>query len=339
VPPAAAHVEEQVDLSSQGLSLTVIVCTYSIERWPDLQAAVASALHQSMPALEVVVVVDHNDELCELAQRKLSSARVVASTGPQGLSGARNTGMAKAHGDIVAFLDDDAVADPSWVAELTDCYRDPRIIGVGGGVAPAWRAPRPGWLPEEFLWVVGCSYRGQPTYRSPVRNAIGANMSFRRDVLQQSGGFNPTVGRFGANAAGCEETELSIRLLRQSPGSRILLEPRARVRHTVTAERVTRRYFRSRCRAEGESKAVVTGLAGSDASLSSERIYISRTLPVGALKGIGEALRGDPAGVARTLSILEGLALTCMGYVDGRAKFARSCHKRLAPAVDPQERI
>jgi len=307
-------------VSNSILALSVIICTYTMERWADLQAAVDSALAQSVPVLEVIVVVDHHHGLYDQTRRLLPEARLLASTGPRGLSGARNSGIAVARGDIVAFLDDDAVAGPHWAERLVDCYREPQVIGAGGGVMPAWRAPRPRWLPEEFLWVVGCSYLGQPTARSPVRNAIGANMSFRREVLQRSGGFDPSVGRQGANAAGCEETELSIRVRRQFPGSMILLEPRAEVTHTVTAERVTRRYFRGRCRAEGRSKAVVTTLVGTDDALASERTYVTRTLPLGVARGLGAVLRREPAGAARALAIVEGLAFTTVGYLDGRAR-------------------
>lgn len=307
-------------MSSTTSSLTVIICTYSLKRWADLRAAVTSAMQQSLPVLEVIIVVDHNDALYDRVRRSMPAVRVLASTGPSGLSGARNTGIAAARGDIVAFLDDDAVADAHWAAQLLDCYQESHVIGVGGAVTPAWRVPRPVWLPDEFLWVVGCSYQGQPASRAPIRNAIGASMSFRRAVLERSGGFDPSVGRHGANAAGCEETELSIRVRRQSPGGTIMLEPLAKVRHTVTAERVSRGYFRNRCRAEGRSKAVVAALAGSAAALSSERTYVTRTLPLGVGRGLGQWLRGDSTGLARALAILEGLTLTTASYLAARAR-------------------
>jgi hypothetical protein len=202
-------------------------------------------------------------------------------------------------------------------------YAGDDVLGVGGWVRPAWRAPRPGWFPEEFLWVVGCSYRGLPETTAPVRNPIGANMSFRREVLAGIGGFDTDIGRLGADAAGCEETELSIRAGVRHPGGRILLEPGAVVDHVVTPDRVTRRYFRRRCAAEGRSKALVSTLAGADAALASERTYVRRTLPAGILRGLRDAVTGDPSGLARAWTIVEGTALTAVNYLLARRRLSR----------------
>jgi glycosyltransferase involved in cell wall biosynthesis len=305
------------------LSLTVVICAYTLDRWSDLQQAVRSVQAQAVPPLQVVVVIDHDGELLALAAKTLTSCLVVANAGPRGLSGGRNTGVAASTGDVVAFLDDDAVVEPSWAQELLAAYTDDGVVGVGGSVLPEWRAPRPDWFPDEFLWVVGCSYRGQPANRAAVRNAIGANMSFRRDVLEQIGGFHPGIGRVGGDAAGCEETELSVRAGKVRPGARILLEPAAVAHHAVTPQRVTRAYFRQRCRAEGRSKAVVCDLTGAQQALASERTYTSRTLPSGVLLGLGQALRGDPAGARRAWAMCEGFALTVSSYLLARRGLRR----------------
>jgi GT2 family glycosyltransferase len=305
------------------LRLSVVICGYTVERWADIIAAVESLRRQTERPHEIIFVADHNDELYAAAVDALSDVTVLANTQTRGLSGARNTGVATATGDVVAFLDDDAAADPEWAARLLDAYRDDSVIGVGGRVVPAWRAARPAWLPEAFLWVVGCSYEGQPTSSAPVRNAIGANMSFRRSVFTQIGGFDPTVGRIGKDAAGCEETEFSIRARRVQPGARIMLEPAAVCFHNVTPDRVRRRYFRRRCAAEGRSKALVSQLAGADAALESERSYVRRVLPRGVVRGVGEAFTGDFGGAGRAYAIIEGFTVTASSYLWTRAKLRR----------------
>ena len=68
------------------------------------------------------------------------------------------------------------------------------ILGVGGAATPAWETAEPAWWPGEFGWVVGCSYRGQPTTTSPVRNLMGCNMSLRRTVLAAVGWLRHRAG-------------------------------------------------------------------------------------------------------------------------------------------------
>jgi glycosyltransferase involved in cell wall biosynthesis len=304
--------------------VSVVICAYTLERWSQIGAAVESVRRQTRRPAEVVLVIDHNPELLARAEAAFPDVRAVPNTGTRGLSGARNTGVARATGDVIAFLDDDAAADAHWVERLLAAYSDERVIGVGGGVVPDWAVPRPPWFPDEFLWVVGCSYEGLPRARAAVRNPIGANMSFRRSAFTAAGGFHADMGRLGKDAAGCEETEFSIRAARSRPEARIVLEPTALCRHRVTADRCTRAYFRRRCWAEGRSKALVGRLAGTDSALSSERAYVRRTLPVGVLRGLRDLARGDLSGGARAWAIAEGTALTVAGYLRGRAESARA---------------
>jgi GT2 family glycosyltransferase len=278
--------------------------------------AVESAHAQDPPPHEVVVVIDHNDDLLRRARRELPRARVVANEEGRGLSGARNTGVRHATGEIVAFLDDDARARPRWLQTLTRAFVDPAVIGAGGVALPVWESGAPAWIPSEFLWVVGCSYRGLPPMASEIRNPIGANMAFRRSVLERVGGFTDGIGRVGRTPLGCEETELSIRA-RVATGGRIVQIPDAEVEHLVSRDRTRWRYFCRRCWAEGLSKAVVARNVGSDAALGAERAYVMRTLPTGIARGLVDGLSGDRAGLARSGAIVAGLMVTAAGYLLG----------------------
>lgn len=297
-------------------SVSVIICAYSDERLEQLHQAIASVRGQHLEPCETLVVIDHNPGLLARVSAAHPDIKVIANAGGRGLSGARNTGMGLARGDIVAFLDDDAVAEPDWLQRMVLHYDDPRVMGLGGRVIPIWQAGRPRWLPEEFHWVVGCSYRGQPERTGPVRNPIGCNMSIRRVLLDDLGGFREGIGRAGADAAGCEETEFFIRARQALPGSLILYDPQMSVRHHVPAERGRWRYFLRRCWAEGRSKTLVVRQAGARDGLSSEQRYVARVLPAGIIRGLADActLR-DPWGLARVGGIFVGLGFTAAGYV------------------------
>ncbi|GAA3229703.1 glycosyltransferase family 2 protein [Nonomuraea helvata] len=313
------------------MNTSVVICVYTEERWEDIRQAVESVESQTRPAHELILVVDHNPDLHLKLKHAYPQATVVANTHEKGLSGGKNTGVATAGGEIVAFLDDDAVADPGWLEALEEGFQVTGVVGVGGRTDPLWASGRrPQWFPYEFDWTVGCTYRGMPEVRAPIRNVMGGNAAFLRDVVSEVGGFHSGIGRSvqgrKSRPLGCEETEFCIRLNQRRPGSVMLFEPRAVIGHKVSRQRERFAYFRSRCYAEGLSKALVTQEVGTQDGLASERAHALRTLPLGALRGVGEALRGDLGGLGRAAAIVVGLAWTTWGYVVGsaRLKAARS---------------
>jgi glycosyltransferase involved in cell wall biosynthesis len=300
------------------LDISVVICIYTEKRWDDFLLAIDSVRRQSISAREIIVIVDHNPRLLERVRAHVTGVFVAENSELRGLSGARNSGIRAAGGAVVAFLDDDAVAAPRWLEELQAGYQDPAVIGVGGAIKPMWVDGRPLWFPEEFNWVVGCTYRGMPSTATPVRNFLGCNMSFRREVFQTIGNFRNGMGRVGTRPLGCEETELCIRAIQYRPNNVLLFKPSARVYHRVPANRVRWRYFLSRCYSEGLSKAQVARFVGSKDGLASERKYTRKTLPRGVLNGLKNTLANrDSAGLKRTGAIIAGLALTISGYLVG----------------------
>lgn len=302
-------------------SISVVICAYTDKRWSQTCAAVNSVLVQRTSGVEIILVIDHNRQLFQRLSALLTDITVVESCEAPGVSGARNTGVALARGDIVAFLDDDAAAEPDWLKFIHDAYSDPAVMGVGGLILPRWETGPPRWFPPEFYWVVGCGYLGMPGPHVPVRNLIGANMSFRREAFKIGGRFPAGVGRnSGKRPFGCEETEFCIRLGQRSPGSVLITENRAAVSHLVPRARCRFSYFASRCYAEGLSKAdVATSVGGTD-GLSSERHYATRTLPKGVVRGVADALRGDLGGLGRAGAIVIGLGATTAGYLVGSVR-------------------
>ncbi|MER7172064.1 glycosyltransferase family 2 protein [Streptomyces mesophilus] len=312
--------------------ISVVICVYTEDRWEDILAAVASVRAQSRPALETLLVVDHNEALLDRLTKEYKESpegaakvRVLANAGPRGLSAGRNTGIAASHGEVIAFLDDDAVAEREWLLHFAEAYDDPDVMAVGGRTMPIWASGRrPDWFPAEFDWVVGCTYKGLPEGLVRVRNVLGGNASFRREAFSVAGGFATGIGRDGdKRPLGCEETELCIRLTRAMPEAVLLIDDRAVIHHRVPEVRERFGYFRTRTYAEGLSKALVARSVGSDKGLESERRYTTRVLPAGVARGLRDAVLGRRGGAGRAGAIVAGVAAAAGGYVLGSVRVRR----------------
>ncbi|MGV9321878.1 glycosyltransferase family 2 protein [Streptomyces sp. NPDC003660] len=320
--------------------ISVVICVYTEDRWADILAAVDSVRAQSRPALETLLVVDHNTALRDrlVAEYKESDGpvRVLANAGPRGLSAGRNTGVAASKGEVIAFLDDDAVAERDWLRHFAEGYADPRVLAVGGRTEPVWASGRrPVWFPEEFDWVVGCTYRGLPPGRVRVRNVLGGNASFRRTAFEVAGGFATGIGRDGdRRPLGCEETELCIRLSRARPDAVLLIDDRAVIHHRVPEVRERFAYFRTRTYAEGLSKALVARSVGATKGLESERRYTTRVLPAGIARGLRDALFARPGGAGRAGAIVAGVLTAAVGYAVGSVRARRGGARFAVPSVE-----
>jgi glucosyl-dolichyl phosphate glucuronosyltransferase len=335
-------------------SISVVICVFTEKRWDDILAAVSSVRAQRHQPQEIIVSVDHNPELFDRLKQALPDVVVIENQEDRGLSGGKNTGAARAGGDVVAYLDDDAVADRDWLALFAAGYDDEKVMGVGGRTLSLWPGSptareihadqaallrehtevgrRPRWFPEEFDWTVGATYKGMVA--GPVRNVLGGNASFRREAFEITGGFHTGIGRthHKNRPLGCEETEFCIRLGQRSPGAVMLFEDRAVIWHRVPAERARFRYFRTRCFAEGLSKALVARSVGSGDGLANERAHALKTLPRGVMRGVGDTFRGDPSGLGRAGAITVGLGYTAWGYAVGTISTRRAGTAARAPA-------
>jgi len=305
------------------MDITAIICAYSEERWDDLLKSIGSIRSQSLPVSEIILVIDHNPLLFERAKRELENIHVVENVNKRGASGARNTAIGVAKGEILAFIDDDAVYAPDCLQLLVGRLSDEKVMGVGGYLIPNWESSRPAWFPEEFYWVVGCAFRGMQTDPRYIRNLIGACMCLRREIFTTVGNFHSGLGP-GSQGFYCEETELCIRAKKQWPERFFVYEPQALAYHHVPTKRTNFSYFRSRCYVEGISKSVVVQFAGGSSGLASERLYTMKYLPSGIWRGITEIFQGDLSGFIRSGAIIIGLGYTIAGYIKGNlSRFLR----------------
>jgi hypothetical protein len=299
-------------------SASVIIAAFSMKRWSDLCEAVASVQAQTVPALETVVVIDHNPELLARARHELSGLIVIPNRGGKGASGARNTGVAASHGEVVAFLDDDAVASPGWLEGLLRHFVNTSVVGVGGRLNPLWATSRPRWFPPEFDWAVGASYLGMPECAEPVRNVWSGNMAIRRAVFDSIEGFRTGFGKIGKRSRP-EDTDLCLRAAAAQGGGVWMYEPAGIASHRVPVQRQSVAFFLSRCFHEGQGKAALARLNGVEESTSAERRYTKRVLPAALARGLRDACKGDASAGLRSFAIAAGFTLATIGFLFGNA--------------------
>ncbi|MET8151489.1 glycosyltransferase [Actinoplanes sp. NPDC049668] len=294
-------------------AVSIVIPTHSEQRWSALARTVASARSQTYAPAEIIVVVDHNPALFRRARRDLGGVTVLENLYAQGVSGNRNTGAFHTGTSLIAFLDDDTVAGPDWLAGLVAPFADPAVVGTGGGIQPAWERTEPAWMPAEFLWAVGGSYAGMPTSTAPIRNVWSASMVVRRETFLAVGGFRTGFGKLG-NQNRPEDTELCLRMSALA-GGRWMYVPHATIRHEVPATHSTFGYFLRRCYAEGRGKVAMAGLLDGSQSLGSEQAYL-RSLPGAVFRNLAAATRGRGTHhLLKACGVLAGVAAAAVGGV------------------------
>jgi glycosyltransferase involved in cell wall biosynthesis len=244
--------------------VSIVVCAHRADRHQDLLEAIASLKDQVYAPIEIIVVVDGNLELYEKIKHIAEDPSIQVSLNEKnlGLSGSRNRGLSKAKGDIVAFFDDDAIADMNWIEELVKMYLQRNAIAAGGSILPLWLTGEPKCLPHEFYWLIGATHKGFPEEVGEVRNTFGSNLSFRTDVLKVLGGFRSEMGVKGSGQLQGEETEICERM-REKFGKGVIYNNKAIVHHKIFPERLGRRFLLGRAFWHGYSKRVMKELGYS----------------------------------------------------------------------------
>jgi glucosyl-dolichyl phosphate glucuronosyltransferase len=240
--------------------ITAAICTHT--RAALLSAAIESLLAQSLPPTDYEIWVIDNastDETPQIIQRYLDapgSVTLRSAVQPMlGLSHARNLAVELAAGEIIAFMDDDAVATPGWLEALLDAYTmHSDAWAVGGKVLPQWEHQRPDWLTDDLLSQLSMLDLGDAMRTLAVSEELyGANCSFRRRVFAELGLFRTDLGRQGAHLLGSEESELQQRIRQR--GKCLMYTPHAMVYHRVIAKRLQPRYFVQLAHGKGRTRA------------------------------------------------------------------------------------
>ena len=247
-------------IGSDSPAITVAICTYN--RYDCLPQAIASVLAQEVDRSEFrLLVVDNSDDEAArdtfYAAQAFDSAVEIVYSQPPGLAKARNLAIERSGTPYIAYLDDDAVAEPGWLAAVLAAFAESETVAiVAGPIAPIWPQDRPDWLPEALEPTLTILDYGDADFDVPSWGfAYGANMSFRTEVLRAAGGFGEQLGRKGSGTLlSCEEVECQDTMRRR--GYALRYAARALVRHHVHPARLRRNWFRSRMAWQAVSEAL-----------------------------------------------------------------------------------
>lgn len=303
--------------------VSVILCTYAPDMFEHFRDAAESVLDQTYPRVELVIVVDGNHDVFERIQSRYGGldAVIINEMGVnRGLLSCRNHGVEISGGDIVAFIDDDAVADDRWIAELVKTYIETDAIAAGGRMIPEWVDEKLEYLPEEFYWLVGVTHKGFPESRTEVRNTFGSNLSFRRDVFEELGGFDTDIGgRKGDKNLQGGETEFCSRM-RSMYGRGVMYNPDAVVEHKVLGYRTRKRWLINRAFWQGYSKWAMQKLTSQSADVEGEFLQqlLLEFIPKRIVSIASKPSRSQGSQLAMLLVLTFAVGL---GYLYGMVKW------------------
>jgi glycosyltransferase involved in cell wall biosynthesis len=242
------------------LSASVVICTH--DRAQAVGRAVEAALAEARQVAAEVLVIDNastDDTSTVLAALGRRAPELRAMHEPVlGLSAARNRALAEMRGLVVAFLDDDAVPRPGWLAALLASHTAPSVVAAGGRIALRFETPPPTWLVPALHPALSAYDMGDEPHRLCTRPGdeypYGGNISFRADAARQLGGFSTRLGVRGRRQLAHEETDLCRRL--DQAGGEIRYVPDAVVDHWVFPERLRPAWFIARATERGRSQAL-----------------------------------------------------------------------------------
>jgi glucosyl-dolichyl phosphate glucuronosyltransferase len=236
--------------------ISVVICTFHRPQY--LKKVLTSLSCQTLEKTDYeIIVIDSgsSDETRGIVNSSCGDIRkTVIQLGDTGLSDARNTGIRNSTGRIIAFLDDDALADPDWLEQILSVFDDggTRVCACGGKLDLLWEQERPGWIHDRMLTYLGRFDLG--VAGCPVPGLIGVNMAFDRRVFDRIGFFDTDLGRIEGNLLSGDEVDFFSRMRRNS--LMIWYHPKIHVLHHVPPERNTKGFFYQRYYWQGRSDAI-----------------------------------------------------------------------------------
>jgi len=243
------------------IEISIVVCTFN--RADSLLRTLVSCLEQRFERDRYEILVVDNastdetaDRIKEFSDNPTKPPIVYVYEGNPGLGYARNVGLRCCRGDLVAYLDDDALADPDWLKGALECFQavEPRPVVVGGPIIPFYPSKKPAWFKDEYEMR---TWGDRGRFLARGEKFSGSNMIFSKSVLEKCGGFEESVGMRGDKMSFGEESSVFEKLWGQREAVPALYySPAVVVYHAVPDWKMTVSYQLKRIFARGQAWAV-----------------------------------------------------------------------------------
>jgi glycosyltransferase involved in cell wall biosynthesis len=307
--------------------VSIITTCYTLDRLKDITELLDSIKAQSYESTEALVVAERLPELADsikryIAEKGYSRMQVLYNEGEWGSYPSRNLAIEQAKGDIIAFVDDDALLFPDWVEHTVKAYaQDSSVIGITGPILPLWEEESMSWFPRELYWIFSCTYWDLDE-RTEVRNGYCTNLSFRREAFETCGLFKASLAGEGQGKSdwqqpAAQETEFCLRV-KEGTGKRIVYDPSIRVRHKVYSYRLTSSFIAKRAYWEGYAKAMLDRRyrpSGSEVVLSTEYELLRRILLKLLPRTLGRLFRQPVTSLRQLWAVAIALSGVAGGYL------------------------
>lgn len=243
--------------------LSIVVAVYTKERINDICNLIKSIKSQTYNNIEIVFIVGNDQQLVAIINDYLlldsnikTKYKLIFNDGDYKLNIQRNMGIDNANGDIIAFVDDDAVLTDKWAEAVVDSFNDSNVIGATGPAIPLWEDKNMEWLPREFWWLTACTGWFDTSQKHLVRNAWGMNMAFRKEAFEKAGKFNTLIGMKEKKGLVIGEVELSLRI-RDVTRKNIIFHPKMAIYHNVKKYRTSFKFIKQRAYSVGMGRVYI----------------------------------------------------------------------------------
>lgn len=253
------------------MRFSVIFCTYNREKY--IYNAMKSIAEQDFSSQDYEIVLvnnnstDSTESICNQFQKDYPHIvfRYFLETN-QGLSYARNRGVAESRGEILVFVDDDATAFDHYLSSIDILFKEhPSVRACGGPIQPVYEVTKPKWLSHYTEQLIGGAlYEGDKV--KPFRNGRypgGGNSAFRKEIFDIYGLFNVELGRKGTGLIGAEEKDLYDRLTRGK--EQFFYLPQMGIYHYIPEKKLTEAHFRELTYSIGKSERIRTKAVSENA--------------------------------------------------------------------------